>query len=229
MRYALFVLTILLYLPHNAFSSDNERTIQVNGNATISADAEFATVQTRLKVVSPTVEESYASVSQSLQDIAAALNPLGIKKEDLITSTISQGTEYGWQNNKQTVLGYYSTCTLSIKIPHIGDTFRVHAKLAGFQHLMTGATDYGRNDEPQLRISALQKALLDAKAKAESMAQTLGTSIGEVRRIQETETAPFRPMLREAQLAAAPGDPGEVTSIGTITVTANVSVEFTLQ
>lgn len=229
MRTAILVLTILVFLPHTSFSSENIRTIMVNGNATITDKADFATIHTQLKVISPTVEESYTAVTKSLTEIAAALQPLGISKENLITSTISQGTEYAWQNNSQTAVGYYSACALFIKIPQISDTFRVHAKLAGFQNLMTGATEYGRNDEAQMQIAALQQALKDAKAKAQAMAETLGVKLGEVQHIQEAEDAPFRPVNREAKLASMPVDPGEVTTTGTIAVTGNVSVEFTLE
>ncbi|SHO51665.1 SIMPL domain-containing protein [Desulfopila aestuarii] len=229
MRYTILAVTLLLLLPLNSFSKGDSRTILVNGTATITAKAELATIQTQLKVISPTVEESYAAVTQTLTDIAKAVQPLGIEKENLITSTIIQGTEYGWQNNTRTILGYYSACTLGIKIPQISDTFRVHAKLASFQNLMIGETEYGRNDEPQMRITALQQALQDAKAKAQAMAETLGTKLGEVHHIQEAEAMPFRPMSREVQLAAAPVDPGDVTTTGTISITGNVSVEFALQ
>jgi len=229
MRYVILMFTLLLLVPHSSFSKENSRTILVNGNATITAKAEFATIQTQLKVISPTVEESYTAVTQTLTDIATALQPLGILKENLITSTISQGTEYGWQDNTRTIIGYYSACALGIKIPQISDTFRIHAKLAGFQNLMTGTTEYGRNDEPQMRIAALQQALQDGKAKAQAMAETLGAELGEVRHIREAEITAFPPMNKAVQLSAAPVDPSEVTTTGTITVTGNVSVEFALQ
>jgi uncharacterized protein YggE len=118
---------------------------------------------------------------------------------------------------------------LSIKIARINDTYRVHAQLAGFQDLMIVATEYGRNDESQMQTTALQQALQDARAKAQAMTATLGAELGEVRHIREAETSPFRPMQREVQLAAAPADPGEVTTTGAVTVTGNVMVEFALQ
>lgn len=230
MRHFIPVLVMLFLLPLNAFSEENIRSIQVNGRSTITANAEFATIHAELKVITSSVEESYAAVTKSLTDIAAALKPHGISRENLVTSTISQGTEYGWQDRTRTVIGYYSSCTLNIKIVNIGDTFRIHAALAEFPQLMTGTTQYGRNDESQMQITALQQALKDAQNKARAMADTLGAELGQVLHIREaSEAAPFHPARMEAQLAAAPVDPGEVTTTGTITVTGNVSAEFALK
>jgi len=229
MRHTILLLTVFLLLPLKAFAEENSRTILVNGKATITAEAQFVNIQTQLKVISPTVEESYVAVTKTLTDIAAVLQPLGIGKEGLITSAISQGTEYEWQERNRTVVGYYSACSLSIKIARINDTYRVHAQLAGFQDLMIVATEYGRNDESQMQTTALQQALQDARAKAQAMTAKLGVELGEVRHIREAETSPFRPMQREVQLAAAPADPGEVTTTGAVTVTGNVMVEFALQ
>lgn len=230
MRHFILILAFFSLVPQYCFAEEAARTIQVIGRSIITADAEFADLHAELKVISPSVEESYIGVTQSLTEIAASLQPLGISRENIITSTISQGTEYSWQDGTQTIIGYYSTCALKIKINNISDTFRIHAKLSEFKNLTTGATQYGRNDEPQMRIGALQQALKDAQAKAQVMSETLGAGLGQVLHIREEgETVPFRQERMEAKVAASPVDPGEVTTTGSVTVTGTVAVEFALE
>lgn len=231
MRYAIFFLAALFLLPNNSLGDETAGTISVSGTATITAEAEFAVIHAQLKVTSATVEESYMAVTHALTEIAAALQPLGVTKADIITSAITQGAEYTWKNNIRDLIGYSSACTLKIKLNAIADTFRIHAKLATFQNLSTGATDYGRNDEAQLRITALQQALLDARLKAQAMAETLGVALGSVRHVKESTVEPY-PMVKmaaEARLASAPSDPGEVITAGAVTVSGNVMVEFGLE
>ncbi len=229
MRYGILLFTILLLLPQTAFSEEQARTISVNGTAEITAKAEHAIVHAQLKAVSPSVEESYGTVSRLLTEVASALEPFGVAKEHLIASAITQGTEYDWSGNTRTVKGYYSTCSLQIKIDAIQDTYRIHQALAGFQHLSVSYTEYGRNDETQLKASALQQALQAAQTKAQAMAETMGASLGQVLHIRESD-GPHMPVPRmEARLAAAADSPADVATTGFITVTGSVAVDFALK
>jgi len=229
MRYGILLFTILLLLPQTAFSEERARTISVGGTAEVTVKAEHALVHAQLKVVSPSVEESYESVSRLLTELASTLEPLGVTREQLVASAITQGTEYEWSNNTRTVQGYYSTCSLQIKIQNIQDTYRVHRSLAGFQHLSISHTEYGRSDETLLKTSALQQALQAAKTKAQAMAETMGASLGEVLHIRESE-GPHIPVPRmEARLAAAADNPADVATTGFVTVSGSVSVDFALK
>jgi len=228
MRYVVFFLAALFLLAPTSYAGETTGIISVRGAATITAKAEFAVIHAQLKVTSATVEESYAAVTQSLTEIAAALLPLGITRENIITSAITQGAEYAWKNSVRNLIGYYSACTLKIKLDAITDTFRIHTKLATFQDLSIGSTNYGRNDESQLRITALQQALQDARLKAQAMAETLGVELGPVHLVKESTIEPYPIAKMEAQLSSAPRDPGEVITAGTVTVSGNVIVEFGL-
>ncbi|MFV0436577.1 MAG: SIMPL domain-containing protein [Desulfopila sp.] len=229
MRHIVVLFTALFLFTATSYGAESTGTIEVSGSAIITADAEFAVIQAELKATSATVAKSYHSVTQSLIEIAAALKPLGIAKEKIITSAINQGAEYNWSNNVRTLVGYSSACTLKIKLDNLVNTFPVHEKLATFQDLSIGATSYGRNDEEQLRITALQQALDNANQKAQAMAKTLGVELGRVRTARESTSAPSPVMRMEAQFDAPRKDPGEVITTGSVAVSATVQVEYGLK
>lgn len=229
MRNVLIATFILLLLPQISFSKERLRSISVNGNSTTTVDAQYAKIVAQLKVVTPSIEESYEAATHQLSELAKTLQNHGVTKEDLTVSIISQGGEYEWSNNSQTLAGYYSACSLQIKINNIGDTYSIHRELAKYPSLSTGHTEYGRNDVSQLRTAALQEALKVAKVKARVMAETLGAELGQVLNIRESGSVPIPVGGFEARLAANPTDPGEVSATGSVTITGDVSVDFEIK
>lgn len=230
MRYGIVVLTILLLLPQTLFAQEAVRSITVSGSSTITAEAEFALIHAQLKVVSASVEESYQSVTRLLSELAEKLQPLGVTKEDLTSSMVVQGTEYDYNTNPRTVSGYYSACSLRIRVKAIADTYRIHRELARYQTLSIDQTEYGRNDEALLHTTALQKALQAAEAKARAMTTTMGAKLGPVLDIREGNAAPV-PMrdMKGVFSAQEAADPGEVTTTGSITVSGAVMVSFEIR
>lgn len=228
MQYAILVLTMLLIVPQMSFALETPATISVHGTATVTAKAEFATIHAQLKVFTASVQESYAAATRTLTEISAALLPLGVTREHIVASAVSQGTEYDWSQNTRTVSGYYSGCSLQITVTALEDTYRIHALLANFPDLSIGHTEYGRDDESQLQITALQQALQNAQAKAGAMATTVGAQLGMVRNITESQTTSFPMAKMEARLATESQDPAAVTTTGTITIRGEVTVDFAI-
>lgn len=223
----LFVL--LLTLPFSAHSEERSRFISVKGQETLTSPAEFATIHGQLKVTSDTPQESYDEVTRQLVELTDILGSLGLTKDDIIASMITQKIEYDWRNNKRVVKGHSAGCSLQIKVDEIAETYKIHNKLAAYRTLTIHHTTYGRNDESSMQIEALKGALKSARAKAVSMAETMSAKLGPVLRIQEGVgyAVPVgRPEM--AMQAARAASPAEVTTTGTVTVTAHVIVDFEL-
>ncbi len=229
MRNVFAICVILLFLPQVSLSEERLRTISVNGNTSMTVKAEYAKIFAQVRVVKKTVEASYQATTTVVSELAKTLQKIGVKKEDLIVSVISQGAEYNWAQNTRTLIGYYSACSLQIKVNTLQDTYRIHEELAQFPELTVGQTEYGRNDESLLQTAALQEALKAAQTKARAMAETLGCELGRVLNIREAG-ADFTPISRpEVRLTAAAADPGEVSTTGSVSITGNVSVDFEIR
>jgi uncharacterized protein YggE len=229
MKNLYFVMFILLLLPQQALCGDSLRTISVSGKSTITLEADYAKIHGQLKVVSTSVEESYGAVTANILEISNQLQQFGVTRDDIVASVITQGPEYEWRDNMQVLKGYYSACALQIKVNEIKDTFRIHSALSQFTTLAIGNTEYGRKDEYTLQATALKAALKSAEAKARMMAQTLNTELGQVISIREESSMDVPAGRPEMMFATRAEDVSDVTTIGTIAVTGEVSVDFELK
>ena len=229
MKTFVFACVVLLLLPQLSFSEERSRMISVSGSSIMTVEAEYALIHAQAKVVSKTVEESNEAILAMITKLAKDLQSIDVKKEDLTVSVLTQGMEYEWSQNKQTLSGYFSACSLKIKINTIANTYRIHKELARYPNLSVGQTEYGRNDEPQLHITALRDALKMAETKARAMTETLGVSLGPVLNIREAGEAAIPVARPEARLAASSADPGEVSTTGSVTITGNVVVDFEIK
>ncbi len=229
MKTLYFVMFILLLLPQQALCTDSLRTISVSGKSTITLEADYAKIHGQLKIVSTSIEESYVAVTANILEISKTLQKFGITREDIIASVITQGAEYEWRDNTQVLKGYFSACALQIKVNEIKDTFRIHSALSQFPTLDIGNTEYGRKDEYTLQATALKAALKSAEAKARMMAQTLNTELGQVISIREESSMDIPVARPEVLFATRTEDVADITSIGTVAVTGEVSVDFELK
>lgn len=226
----ILALVILLILPQPSFAGDILRTISVTGFATKTVKAEYAVINTEIKVVSKSVEESYQSVTTLLSELATKLQTMNITKEELTVSIITQGSEYEWVNNSRTMSGYFSACSLQIKVNTIDNMYRIHEALAKYPNISIGLTEYGRKDESLLRTETLQEALLASQIKARALTETLGGKLGPVLNIRETGAVIVptdRPSVQLSERTAAA--PDEVSTTGSVTITGNISVDYEIR
>lgn len=222
------ILLIALSLPQFAVAKEKLRAISVKGSSVIIVEPDHSKIHAQLKIVSRSVEESYQQVTLKLAGIADDLQKLGLAKDDFIVSVISQGADYEWRNNARVLNGYYSACSILIKVNTIEDTYKIHSELSKMQDLAVGHTEYGRSDHSQLETKVLQKALQNASAKAKAMAETLGATLGPVLHIQEAGVPTVIGRTESFRLAKS-ADVAEVVTTGSVSVQGDVVVEFELQ
>ncbi len=231
MKKTIFILAMLLLLPQLSISAELLRTISVNGYAIKTLPAEYAEIHSELKVVTSSVNESYQSVTAVISELAIKLQELNLTKEDLTVSIITQGAEYAWANNTRTIKGYFSACSLRMKIESIETIYRIHEELAKYPEIKINMTTYGRNDESTLRIEALQEALLASQEKAKAMTEALGSTLGPVVNIRESGTtvAPVGRQVAQFTDRAPGGRPEEVSTTGSVTVRGDVTVDYEIR
>lgn len=230
MKHAIFLLTLILLLPQAANSTDQSRTISVQGYATKTLPAEYAEIHGELKIVSDNASTSYQKVTELVTKLASQFKAQQIKKENFTVSVVTQGAEYTWANNTRTTRGYFSACRLRLKVESIENMYRVHEILANYPEVRISMTSYGRNDEAELQITVLQEALLASQKKATAMAQTLNSSVGRVMNIQESGGVAAPVGRRVAQYAdSGASAPEAVSTTGSVTISGSVRVDYALE
>lgn len=224
MRTFLFLCILMLHV--STSSAEPVRTITVNNDAVAVLPADYSRIHAQLKIVADSMEKSRSAVQSDMEKITQNLVSLGIDTAEMTVSAITQGIEYGWENNSRVMNGYFSAGSLQIKVSDMEHIHEVYKELALYPSLSINYTEYGRNDKKQQETRLLQEALLSAREKATNMAEVLEAKLGAVYSIRQTSVP--APGPQHFQAARAMNDTPAVT-MGSVTVRAEVIVAFELE
>lgn len=161
--------------------------------------------------------------------IIAALKKAGIDAKDLQTSGVNLYPQQEYQDGKTPrITGYQASVQVRATIKKIDSTGDVITAAAN-----AGATDingptFTLSDQSTSRAEAIDKAVADARARADVMAKAAGKSVGDVVSISESGVS-VPPIYYGDARAAAGAQSSVPIETGTLDVMANVTVVFELK
>jgi len=208
-----------------------QHTINVNGNGEVSISPDLAnisfSVETTAKTASNAVKENADKTSKVLEALKSQIG-----KDDKLSTTgynLSPMYEYNNQTKKSEFTGYKATNTVLVKtydLKNIG-TLIDSAAEAGSNNIQGLTFDSTKRND--YRREALVKAVQDAKATANTVANAAGVKITSIYQISPSYIYPV-PVYRdfaESRMAAAPqSTPIEA---GEITIKASVNMVFGIE
>jgi uncharacterized protein YggE len=199
------------------------RQIVVNGVGRLEVSPDQASVTVGVQLQRRTAAEAMSEANRVATQIAARLQRVGLRREDMRTSAIQVSPVYagGQQGAPPRVTGYRASHTLALNIRNLDLVGRaIDAAVEAGANTILGIS-FGLQDPSRVRNEALALAVRDARAKADAIAQAAGLRIIGIERIVESESdvRPFVTQL-EAGLVRAPTpvEPGMVTVSVMVTV-----------
>lgn len=211
-----------------ATSTSPVRQITVVGKGEAKAAPDTASVQLGVQNESETARQALTDNNTQMQAMIAKIKELGVADKDIQTSNINIYPRY--DDKGRDVLGYQVNNTVTVTIRNISQTGELLDKVvdAGANSVM-GIT-FMIDQPSKLEQTAREAAINDARARAEAMAQTSNSALGQVLSITENIGAsppPVYPMAAERQMAAdtamVPVQSGEQT------INAQVQITFELR
>ncbi len=162
--------------------------------------------------------------------IIAALKKAGVAKEDLQTSGVSLYPQQDYSSGKAPrITGYQASVQVraTIKdIEKVGDI--INAGTAAGANEVYGPT-FTLSEQSASRADAIDKAVADAKARADVMARAAGKSVGAVLSISEAGVSVPPIVYADSAKSSLGGAAAVPIEAGTLDVTANVTVVFELK
>lgn len=189
---ALFTLTLALVLSIPGLAEEDDPRLVVTGTATISLPADSATIEIGAQTRGRTVGEAHKENGRIMEDVILEMEKFGVSKEDIRTS---QFYVYFEQNNNvyaaaENLIGGSYTVTNMVYIT-IRDITRV-------SEAIDAAASVGANNIYNLTFQsskssegydqALKRAVEDAKAKAQVLAEASGKILGDIILIESNDT-----------------------------------------
>jgi uncharacterized protein YggE len=203
--------------------------IWVSGTGKVTVTPDIATLSLGIEAQAATVAEAQAQAAGAMDTVMAALAAGGVADKDIQTQyfSISQQTRWDDYKDEQVVTGYDVTNMVTAKIrdmEQIGSIIDAVAA-AGGDYTRINNISFSVDDPTPYYKEARQKAMADAKDKAEQLAHLAGIGLGKPTYISEGTVYP--PVVyRDAGMEAMAPAPTTPISPGEIELSLTVQVAY---
>lgn len=229
----LVVLTWNKYAEHDYIGRTDQQiyTITLDGEGKITATPDIAEISLGLMTEKISVAEAQKENTEKMNQILAELKKMSIEEKDIKTTNYSIYPRYDWADGKQTLKGYQVSQSVTVKIRNldkIGAVLEMAGRLGANQ---TGGLSFTIDEPEKLKQQAREKALLNAKEKAEALAKVAGVKLGRLVSFTESSGNAY-PVYRDTSMSFGLGGaekavaPAPEVEPGSQDVIVNVSVTY---
>ena len=226
MRTLIFLL-LLLGGSVSAETVDRFVTVQAKGHVEAIPDTLLLTVSVKqtgsdLAQVRPEIDALTSRV------ISIALSH-GVAEDDVDSSRLRVWPEYEWRKNQRYYLGDSVQRDIVLRIRELEQYSQLVKQLTQLPLHQLHPPQLGHSKLEQLRLQALQAALVQGQLKARTIAEGIDAELGPVIYVEERGTsspAPQRMMMERAASGGAGGEPA--FSLAKQRISAQVEIRYSL-
>lgn len=210
-----------------------DRTATVTGAASSSVPPDRLVVVFGVEVVADTAREALSENSELMEGVVDSLRAAGVTDDEISTSNLRVYPEYSYgESDKPLIRGYSVSNTVRVETDMLGSATEIidGGVAAGANRVDTVSFDLSAEARRAVSDALIERAVLDARQKAEAAIEPLGQRIVGVKSVSLTD-APYEPWM-PAGLARESADFGFLSasaptpvfaSEATVTVQAQVS------
>lgn len=223
------ILLGIVFVATTAFAAEDAARVIAHGEGSVSAKPDQVRIQIGVVTQAATAQDAGAQNARQSSAVISELKQLLGGGAEFQTMNYSLYPNYRTQRDggKPVISGYQANNTVEVRLTDIS--------LAG--KAIDAATKSGANqvqgvhfsvrDEQKIRGEALAKAAVQARANAQALASSVGLKVIRLVRVEDGEPVRIIPvraemMMKSADAAPTPLEPGEVQVRATVTVTAEV-------
>ncbi|MGO9264377.1 MAG: SIMPL domain-containing protein [Candidatus Binataceae bacterium] len=205
-------------------------TIEVNGDGSVQAAPDQATLQLAIETHAATAAEAAGSNGALAQKVRDALKAKLQDKGLMWTGGYSLYPDYSEPRNggEAKIIGYRAQNSITVQtgaLELVGPL--IDAAIAAGANRV-GSLDYDLRDNTKARSEAITRAAKDAEAQAQALAAALAVKLGAV--VKATTVSEARP-IPVMRMQASPMMASQATPIeaGQVTVPASVSLTYEIE
>jgi uncharacterized protein YggE len=197
-------------------------TVSVTGEATVSVPPDLAQVDGGVSSDAKTAREAFEANNAAMGKVLLALKGAAIEEKDIQTSRLSlqPQTSSSKTSGPPTIVGYRASNRVTIRLRDVTKVANVIDTLVGAGANDIGGTGFSVSNASKLLDEARERAIADARRKAEIYAKAAGVTLGAPSSISEESSPgpiPYRRMAA-GMAVSAPVAQGEETLQVTVSV-----------
>lgn len=209
--------------------------ITVVGTGTASVVPDIGVINVGVEVQAANVAAARTQAAETMARIQAALKKSGVDDKDVQTQFFNIFPRYDQPkipNGAPQISGYTVNNQVTVKVRNIDRLSQVldGAIAAGGDAVRVNSVGFAVDKPEQAQAQARDKAMADAKARAEQLAKQAGVQLGKVRSVSEVigGNTPVPYLAAGASAGGKGGGPTPISS-GEQEITASVSMVFEIK
>jgi uncharacterized protein YggE len=161
--------------------------ISVSGQGSVFGEPDIALLTLGVESTANTVAEARTQAGDAMDAMLAALEEGGVADEDVQTTRFSVQPRYDFTKPQQELIGFIVSNIATVRIRDIDSTGELidAAVAAGGNNARVESLSFTIDDPSELEAEARSKAMQDAKAKAEALAEAGDVTLGRPKSINE--------------------------------------------
>lgn len=211
----------------NSVTTTKSDTFNVSGEGKVYVVPDLAVVNVGVRAQGQTVKVAQDQMNSNINAVTEAIKKLGIDSKDIQTTNYSINPDYDYSNQPQKIKGYSASSTVQVKVK---DTEKLNSVIdistANGANEVYGIS-FDVSDKTKAENEAREKAVSDAKKKAEAASKIAGFKLGRLVNYSESPVQvpiPFRATAISEDVEAP--KPEVEAGSQEITVTATLSYEI---
>ena len=213
--------------------SQESGKIHVTGSGSVVGEPDIATLHLGVSVEKKTVAEAREAAAAAMTAVVASLKANDIAENDIRTERFSIYPQYDYTDDGRMLRGYSVNNTVSAKVRELESLSDVidDAAAAGGDIIVVNSIQFMIEDTTPLQTQARGLAVKNAEAKAQTLADASGVTLGKPIAITETSHAASLPIAfaEEAAFAADTARSKTPIEAGELTIVVNVTVVYEME
>ena len=204
-------------------------TLSVTGTGIVTVEPDTADITVGVTVTRDQAGAAAQDAANVMDAVVTAIKALGIEDKDIQTTSLQLNPVYDYSSNTPRLTGYQATNLVTVTVRDISKTGAVVDAATGAGATDVGSISFRLDDQVAAEAAAREKAVLNARAKAETIATAAGVEITGVISISETSAPMPTPeyYARDMAMAGAEQAPTPVLG-GTIDLSVSVAIVYSI-
>jgi len=212
-------------------SNSQQEGIWVSGEGKVTVTPDIANLSLGVEAQAVTVAEAQSQAAEAMDRVINALTDNGVEEKDIQTQyfNIEQVTNWDKDTGEEIIVGYRVTNMVTAKIREIDKAGSIidAVAAAGGDYTRINNLSFSVDDPSPYYEEARQKAVADARAKGEQLAELAGVRLGKPTYISEWISYPV--YSREIYYGGAVPVPAPTPiSPGELELTISVQVAYAI-
>lgn len=219
-------------IPFSVASQQKGEPFIVSGQGKVSVTPDIAKLSFGIQESGTSLKSLQASVNQKSKSLTESFKNLGIKDEDIKTTSYSVYPQYDYTSSSSRINGYQVSTTYEIKVRDFDVVNDVlNAGTAAGANVVGGINFEVNEDTQKEKLNEARKlAVSDAKEKATGLANVSGITLGKIINISESQDGVGRPypylMSVDKAVGSGPAVPEADIKPGETEINVTVSLSY---